>query len=70
MTAPTLNCPCGHSWMAHDVDEFPGDGSETCCVEGCDQTGCPGRTTYCPYRVGPFPCELKAGHEGRHLVID
>lgn len=36
-------CACGHPWGAHDVEEYRGDGSETCCVEGCDQAGCPGR---------------------------
>ncbi len=35
-------CPCGHLWMRHDVNEYSGDGSETCCVEGCSQHGCPG----------------------------
>lgn len=37
-------CPCGHLWLNHDVDEYSGDGSETCCVWGCTQAGCPGRT--------------------------
>jgi hypothetical protein len=40
---PWTNCPCEHPWLRHDVDEYRGDGTETCCVEGCDQTGCPGR---------------------------
>lgn len=38
-----LRCACGHLWLLHDVEEYRGDGSETCCVEGCPQTGCPGR---------------------------
>jgi hypothetical protein len=47
-TAPTTpekpsHCPCGHVWHAHDVDEYSGDGSEMCCVHGCEQSGCPGR---------------------------
>jgi len=40
---PWGTCPCGHFWLQHDVDEYSGDGSETCCVDGCAQTGCPGR---------------------------
>jgi len=37
-------CACGHIWLRHDVAEFSGDGTaELCCVEGCDQNGCPGR---------------------------
>lgn len=36
-------CPCGHFGIQHDVYEYRGDGSETCCVEGCSQVGCPGR---------------------------
>jgi hypothetical protein len=42
-TNPWASCPCGHLWLCHDVNEYSGDGTETCCVEGCDQTGCPGR---------------------------
>lgn len=37
-------CDCGHPWGIHDVNEYKGDGTETCCVHGCDQNGCPGRT--------------------------
>jgi hypothetical protein len=37
-------CPCGHPWIRHDIEEYDGDGSDTCCVEGCSQVGCPGRT--------------------------
>lgn len=40
---PFSLCPCGHAWMAHDIEEYDGDGSDTCCVEGCSQVGCPGR---------------------------
>lgn len=36
-------CPCGHLWMHHDVEEYRGDGSEMCCVDGCDQVACPGK---------------------------
>lgn len=36
-------CPCGHLWLSHDVEEYTGDGSETCCVHSCRQEGCPGR---------------------------
>lgn len=36
-------CACGHFWLQHDIEEYRGDGSETCCVEGCNQVGCPGR---------------------------
>lgn len=42
-TNPWLPCPCGHPWLRHDVNEYSGDGTETCCVEGCSQAGCPGR---------------------------
>lgn len=35
-------CDCGHVWGIHDVYEYPGDDTETCCVHGCDQDGCPG----------------------------
>lgn len=35
-------CACGHLMIHHDIDEHPG--TELCCVEGCDQKGCPGRT--------------------------
>lgn len=38
-------CPCGHLWLHHDVNEYSGDGTEMCCVDGCTQTGCPGRQT-------------------------
>jgi hypothetical protein len=56
-------CRCGHPWGIHDVDEHRGDGSEMCCVTGCEQTGCPGRrrkaTTMCA------GCLVKPlGHEG------
>jgi hypothetical protein len=34
--------PCAHGEVLHDVDEYQGDGTETCCVEGCD---CRGRPT-------------------------
>lgn len=37
-------CACGHLMMRHDIEEYDGDGSDTCCVEGCGQVGCPGRT--------------------------
>jgi hypothetical protein len=35
--------PMWHVWMRHDIEEYSGDGSEMCCVEGCDQAKCPGR---------------------------
>jgi len=41
-------CPCGHPWATHDVEEYTGDGTETCCVAGCDQQGCPGRAQAVP----------------------
>ena len=41
---PWALCPCGHPWLRHDVEEYREDGTETCCVEGCSQVGCPGRT--------------------------
>jgi len=41
---PWTRCACGHLWMSHDIEEYTGDGSETCCVVGCDQVGCPGRS--------------------------
>lgn len=37
------NCPCGHSVLTHDFDEYPTDGTLLCCVDGCDQVLCPGR---------------------------
>lgn len=40
---PWACCGCGHIWLRHDVEEYPGDGSEMCCVEGCRQRDCPGR---------------------------
>jgi hypothetical protein len=40
---PWAYCACGHVWMRHDIEEYTGDGSETCCVDGCPQVGCPGR---------------------------
>ena len=39
------SCACGHFWLQHDVEEYRGDGSETCCVEGCDQARCPGKVS-------------------------
>lgn len=36
-------CPCGHLFLHHDIAEYDGDGSDLCCVEGCDQASCPGR---------------------------
>lgn len=36
-------CGCGHSWGLHDIEEYPGDGTDLCCVTDCDQIGCPGR---------------------------
>ena len=42
--SPFSYCPCGHMWMAHDIDEYDGDGTDLCCTVGCDQTGCPGRS--------------------------
>lgn len=51
MTAPhertwLERCPCSHLMLHHDADEYRGDGTETCCVEGCDQAGCPGRSPH------------------------
>jgi hypothetical protein len=40
---PWQRCACGHLWLSHDIEEYSGDGSEMCCVVGCDQDGCPGR---------------------------
>jgi hypothetical protein len=31
--------PCPHGGLLHDVEEFRGDGTETCCVEGCECRG-------------------------------
>lgn len=60
---PHALCACGHPWAIHDVNEYRGDGTETCCVTGCEQTGCPGRrrppVTMC---AGCFVKPL--GHEG------
>jgi hypothetical protein len=36
-------CDCGHLYLFHDIEEYAGDGSDICCVEGCNQVGCPGR---------------------------
>jgi hypothetical protein len=35
-------CRCGHAMALHDIYE-PSDPRELCCVQGCDQNGCPGR---------------------------
>lgn len=36
-------CACGHPWMPHDVEEYDGDGTDTCCVDGCSHPQlCPG----------------------------
>jgi hypothetical protein len=35
-------CDCGHLYLFHDIQAFPGDGSDMCCVDGCDQQTCPG----------------------------
>lgn len=37
-------CRCGHPWGAHDIEEYTDDGSDMCCVSGCSQEGCPGRS--------------------------
>jgi hypothetical protein len=29
--------------LLHDIEEYAGDGSDLCCVEGCDQVGCSGK---------------------------
>jgi hypothetical protein len=44
-TNPWGYCACGHPWMRHDVEEYTGDESEMCCVEGCDQAQCPGKVS-------------------------
>lgn len=49
-------CGCGHAWALHDIYE-PSDPRELCCVDGCDQRGCPGNPP-CP-TCGPNGC---AGH--------
>lgn len=46
-------CPCGHLWLHHDIDEHPGDNSELCCIEGCNQTECPGRGVTGDTLTGP-----------------
>lgn len=42
---PWARCPCGHMLWHHDFQERPDDGTLLCCVDGCDQVGCPGRAT-------------------------
>lgn len=40
MTAYT--CPnrlCAHGKVLHDIEEYDGDGTDTCCVDGCDCRG-------------------------------
>lgn len=37
-------CRCGHEWLTHDIERYPGDDTDMCCVEGCEQLGCPGTT--------------------------
>lgn len=44
---PPWFCPCGHPWAAHDI-HTPDDPRELCCVDGCDQNGCPGKA------AGPY----------------
>lgn len=51
---PWACCPCGHPWIRHDVDERAGDGTDRCCVEGCDQVGCPGIDRIAP-EATPVP---------------
>ncbi|WP_020525872.1 hypothetical protein [Catelliglobosispora koreensis] len=54
-------CGCGHSWSLHDIEEYPGDGSDLCCVTDCDQIGCPGRER----RQKPAaPAQAEAGSNG------
>lgn len=31
--------PCPHGAILHDVEEYRGDGTETCCAEGCTCRG-------------------------------
>lgn len=52
-------CPCGHLWLRHDVDEYRGDDSEMCCVEGCDQTKCPGRQPATAETGGETPLQTR-----------
>lgn len=59
---PHALCECGHPWGIHDVNEYRGDGSETCCVTGCAQKGCPGRRPAVIMCAGCFVKPL--GHEG------
>lgn len=28
--------PCSHGKVLHDVEEYDGDGTDTCCVDGCE----------------------------------
>lgn len=42
---PWARCECGHLWVSHDIEEYTGDGSEMCCVVGCNQAGCPGKVS-------------------------
>lgn len=42
---PWARCDCGHIYMHHDFKERSDDGTLLCCVEGCEQVGCPGRAT-------------------------
>lgn len=45
-------CHCGHPWGIHDVYEYDGDGTEMCCVFGCEQLGCPGNEPEAPSTGG------------------
>lgn len=72
-------CPCGHVMAVHDVDEYPGDGTETCCVEGCAQIGCPGKRDPAPSGQCGIPAHADRfrlitgyygpdGHDAEYLI--
>jgi hypothetical protein len=42
---PWARCPCGHLLLHHDFNEHPDDGTLLCCLDRCDQVGCPGQAT-------------------------
>ena len=69
-TTPWAPCACGHPWLRHDVTEYRGDGSEMCCVEGCAQNGCPGKTVSLIDDALAEPCDCDAHNEIRRQMQD
>lgn len=39
--------PCPHGAILHDVEEYSGDGTDTCCADGCQCRGPAARPVTC-----------------------